>query len=196
MTAFVAALAAAAAGSAGMVTGEPGAPLRTPWSEVHRAARCGAARLVADGLRPGATVAVLAAAPVEVAPSVQAVWLAGGAVTMLHQPTPRTDPQHFAAETAQVLRVIGAHRVVLGEQFAGFADQLLAIGVQTYLAAGLTADGPEIAEPVEVDESATALLQLTSGSTATPKAVRISHANVWNNLQAMRNRAEIVPGDR
>lgn len=194
MTAFVSALCAAAGGNAGLVTGEPVAPIRTPWSEVHRSARRGAARLVADGLRAGDTVAVLAAAPVEVAPCVQAVWLAGGSVTMLHQPTPRTDPTHYAAETAQVLRVIGARRVVLGAQFADFAARLQRAGISTQLAGALVADGHELSEPVAVREESTALLQLTSGSTAAPKAVRISHANAWNNLQAMIRRAEIVAG--
>ena len=30
-----------------------------------------------------------------------------------------------------------------------------------------------------------ALLQLTSGSTATPKAVRITHGNLWANIEGM-----------
>jgi fatty-acyl-CoA synthase len=195
MTAFVTALGAAARSTACLITGEPTAPVRTPWSEVHAAARRGAARLVADGLRPGDTVAVLAAAPAEVAPLVQAAWWAGGSVTMLHQPTARTDPAHFAAETAQVLGVIGAHRVLLGEQFAAFDDRLRAAGIGVHHAAELTADGAELTEPASVAEESTLLLQLTSGSTATPKAVRISHANAWNNLNAMRTRAEIVPGE-
>lgn len=194
MTAFVTALGAAARSAACLITDEPTAPVRTPWSEVHAAARRGAARLVAAGLRPGGTVAVLAAAPAEVAPLVQAAWWAGASVTMLHQPTARTDPAHFAAETAQVLGVIGAHHVLLGEQFAGFDGRLRAAGIGVQHAAELTADGDELAEAVAVQEDSTLLLQLTSGSTATPKAVRISHANAWNNLNAMRVRAEIVPG--
>ncbi|MEO5833396.1 MAG: fatty acyl-AMP ligase [Nakamurella sp.] len=194
MTAFITALGAAARSAGCLITGEPTAPVRTPWLEVHAAGRRGAARLVAAGLRPGGTVAVLAAAPAEVAPLVQAAWWAGASVTMLHQPTARTDPGHFAAETAQVLGVIGAHHVLLGEQFAAFDGRLRAAGIGVHHAAVLTGDGDELAEPVAVEEESTLLLQLTSGSTATPKAVRISHANAWNNLNAMRVRAEIVPG--
>ena len=37
----------------------------------------------------------------------------------------------------------------------------------------------------EVGEDDAALLQLTSGSTATPKAVRITHRNLYANLTAM-----------
>lgn len=194
MTAFVSSIRASAAGSSGLVSGEPADPIRTLWSAVHRAAGRGAARLIDAGVRPGDTVAVLAAAPLEVATVVQAVWLAGGAVTMLHQPTPRTGPLHYATETAQVLRVIRARQVVLGGQFASFAGQLEQAGIRTHLAGGVVADGPELLEPVAVGEDSTVLLQLTSGSTATPKAVRISHANAWNNLQAMVSRCEIAAG--
>lgn len=194
MTAFVSSILRSAGGAAGLVAGDPANPIRTLWSDVHLAARRGAARLVAGGLRPGGTVAVLAAAPLEVAPVVQAVWLAGGSVTMLHQPTPRTDPLHYAAETARVLGVIRARRVLLGDQFTGYADRLEQAGIRTHLIGDLLADGEPIAEPVAVDENSTVLLQLTSGSTATPKAVRISHANAWNNLTAMVERAEIVAG--
>ena len=193
MTAFIDSLRASADGEAGIVTGEPTAPVRARWREVHAAARRGAQRFVDSGLRPGESVALLAAAPAEVAPAVQAVWLAGGSVTMLHQPTPRTDPERYAEETGHILGVIRARRVVLGTQFAAFRDRLAAAGIRTFPADELVADGPELAEPVAVPEESTALLQLTSGSTATPKAVRISHANAWNNLNAMRRRAELIP---
>ena len=97
MSTFIKAICDAATGAAGMVTGEPGNPVRTTWSQIHERSRRGAAALIADGLRPGDAVAVLAAAPLEVAVAVQSVWLAGGSVTMLHQPTARTDLRHYAA---------------------------------------------------------------------------------------------------
>src|SRR5205823_15130882 len=65
--------------------------VRRTWGEVHAEARRIAGGLVAGGFERGGAVAVLAAAPVLIAPTVQAVWLAGGSVTMLHQPTPRSE---------------------------------------------------------------------------------------------------------
>lgn len=49
-----------------------------------------------------------------IAPAVQAVWLSGGSVTMLHQPTPRTDLALWSEDTVAVLGMIGANLVLLG----------------------------------------------------------------------------------
>ncbi|RIJ76557.1 long-chain fatty acid--CoA ligase [Nakamurella silvestris] len=195
MSTFISAICEAAGGSAGIVTGEPREAVRTSWSKVHELARRGAAALIDQGLRPGDAVAVLAAAPLEVAPAVQAVWLAGGSVTMLHQPTARTDLSTYAAETMHVLQVIGARRVLLGEQFADVAELLDGTGIEGHLVSEILAHPDLLAEPVETGEDATVLLQLTSGSTSAPKAVRISHRNAWDNLTALANRANLVPGE-
>ena len=102
MSAFTDALRSAAQGDAGMTTGEPHEPVRTTWAQVHAAACAGARVLVENGVRPGDAVAILAAKPFEVAPAAQAAWLAGASVTMLHQPTARTNLATYAADTAAV----------------------------------------------------------------------------------------------
>ncbi|MBU2664708.1 fatty acyl-AMP ligase [Actinoplanes bogorensis] len=164
----------------GMVTGEPGEADRRTWSELHRQARRVAGGLAGRGLRPGQAVAVLAGMPAEIAPVAQGVWLAGGSVTMLHQPTPRTDLAVWRDDTVRVLRMIDARLVVVGAPFEAMAPALDAYGIAHAGAAEL-AGGPE-SEPVEAGEDDPALLQLTSGSTAEPKAVRITHRNLFANL--------------
>lgn len=200
MSAFTDALRAAARGAAGMTTGEPGEPRRAAWGEVHTAAVRGASVLVDRGLRPGDAVAVLAAKPVEVAPAAQAVWLAGGSVTMLHQPTARTDLGRYAEDTAAVLGVIGARAVLVGEPFTGFVDALDGAGLLVVSIGELLGERPASTEPAsalpEVPEDLPALLQLTSGSTATPKAVQITHRNLWANIETMCATADLgLPGD-
>ncbi len=194
MTRFLTALLGAAATSdRGMTTGEPGGPARRAWSEVHEQARQAAGSLVTvGGVAPGEAVAVLAAEPVQIAPAAQAVWLAGGSVTMLHQPTARTDLPVWAAETVRVLKMIGAGLVLLGPPFDPLAGLLREHGVG-FLMLDELAGGPPLATPVEVDESATALLQLTSGSTAAPKAVQITHANLYANLSDMAAASGLDP---
>ncbi|MET9263460.1 fatty acyl-AMP ligase [Amycolatopsis sp. NPDC004079] len=173
----------------GMVTGEPKEPVRRTWAQVHDEARRIAGGLVSGGLKPGSAVAVLAAAPVLIAPTVQAVWLTGGSVTMLHQPTPRTDLAEWAEDTVKVLEMIGAELVVLGEPFDQLAPVLEGKGISYRLISDLAAAEP-LAEIVKTAEGDTALLQLTSGSTAEPKAVRITYGNLYTNVKAMVDRAE------
>ncbi|WP_103355549.1 fatty acyl-AMP ligase [Amycolatopsis sp. CA-128772] len=192
MSRFVDTLVATATGRGqqrGMVTGEPKEPVRRTWSEVHEEARRIAGGLVAAGFRPGTAVGVLAAAPVLIAPTVQAVWLAGGSVTMLHQPTPRTDLAEWAEDTVRVLGMIGSGLVLLGEPFDQLAPVLEQKGIGFKLITELAAAEP-LEDVVVTDEGDTALLQLTSGSTADPKAVRITYGNLYSNVKAMVERAE------
>lgn len=203
MSAFTDALRSAAASDAGMVTGEPHDPIRTTWAQVHTAAITGAHRLADSGIGPGDAVAVLAAGPAEVAPVAQAAWLAGGSVTMLHQPTARTNLATYAEETAGVLALINARAIVLGDPFTEFAGMLEGTGIHAFAAAdlfagaaGATSDGATSDEiDVRIGEDLPALLQLTSGSTARPKAVQITHRNLWANVQAMCASAGIHPGE-
>jgi fatty-acyl-CoA synthase len=192
MSRFVDTLVATAAGRGqqrGMVTGEPKEPVRRTWAEVHEQARRVARGLVDGGFERGTAVGVLAAAPVLIAPTVQAVWLAGGSVTMLHQPTPRTDLAEWAEDTVRVLGMIGSDLVLLGEPFDQLAPVLAEKGIGYRLITDL-ADAEPLADVVETDEGETALLQLTSGSTADPKAVRITYGNLYSNVKAMVDRAE------
>ncbi|MBE1500841.1 fatty-acyl-CoA synthase [Amycolatopsis lexingtonensis] len=192
MSRFVDTLVATATGRGqqrGMVTGEPKEPVRRTWAEVHQEARRIAGGLVAGGFERGGAVAVLAAAPVLIAPTVQAVWLAGGSVTMLHQPTPRTDLAEWAEDTVRVLGMIGSNLVLLGEPFDQLAPVLAEKGIGYRLISELTGAEP-LEDVVVTDEGETALLQLTSGSTADPKAVRITYGNLYSNVKAMVDRAE------
>ncbi|KHO22637.1 long-chain fatty acid--CoA ligase [Mycolicibacterium setense] len=171
------------ASTRGMVTGEPHAPVRHTWEQVHRRARRIAGGLAAAGVGHGDAIAVLAGLPVEVAPAAQAVWMRGASLTMLHQPTPRTDLVQWAAETTEVVEAIDAGTVVISEPFLAAAPalaerRLAVVTIEQLLAA-------EPVDPVHVDDDDLALLQLTSGSTGPPKAVQITHRNLCSNAEAM-----------
>ena len=195
MSAFTDALRSAAQGDAGMTTGEPHEPVRTTWAQVHAAACAGARVLAANGVRPGDAVAVLAAKPFEVAPVAQAAWLAGASVTMLHQPTARTNLATYAADTAAVLSLIDAKAAVLGDPFTDFVEMLDDSGVRAFTVDQLVDEPGGPAPDIEIGEDSPALLQLTSGSTSTPKAVLITHRNLWANIESMCESASIKPGE-
>jgi fatty-acyl-CoA synthase len=180
-----------------MTTGEPHASVRHPWSDVHATARRMAAGLRGGnghvpGLAHGSSVGVLAGEPAWIAPAAQAVWLTGGSVTMLHQPTARTDLAAWAEDTLGVLKMIDASLVLLGAPFDALAPVLTERGVAFRAIDSLEVDGEGAAADAGVAaEDDTALLQLTSGSTAEPKAVRITHANLHANITAMRQAARL-----
>ncbi len=195
MTSFTDALRTASQSAGGMTTGEPRTAVRTTWADVHRAALAGAAVLADRGVAPGRSVAILAGTPAEVAPAAQAVWLAGGSVTMLHQPTARTRLDSFAAETMATLKVIDAALVIVGEPFTELAGLLAGTGIAAVTIDELADGEPGSAPAGQLRDSDAALLQLTSGSTATPKAVRITHGNLWANIEAMCAAARLRAGD-
>src|SRR5579884_1874493 len=101
----------------GMVTGEPYKPVRHTWAEVHEQARRVAGGLARAGVGHGDAVGVLAGAPGEIAPTAQGVWMRGASLTMLHQPTPRTDFTVWAEDTVTVIDMIEAETVVVSDPF-------------------------------------------------------------------------------
>jgi fatty-acyl-CoA synthase len=167
----------------GLVTGEPSAPVRHSWRQVHERARRISGGLAAAGIGPGDAVGVLAGAPVEIAPTAQGLWMRGAILTMLHQPTPRTDLAMWAEDTMAVIAMIGAKAVIVSDPFMAAAPVLRERGIGVITVEQLLAADP--IDPVDVDEDDLALMQLTSGSTGSPKAVQITHRNIYSNAEAM-----------
>ncbi|WP_327110160.1 fatty acyl-AMP ligase [Nocardia sp. NBC_01730] len=177
----------------GLVTGEPTVPQRRTWAEIHQIARRMAGGLAAAGIGHGDAVGVLAGMPVDIAPACQAIWMRGASITMLHQPTPRTDLVLWARDTETVLTMIEARAVVLGAPFEAAEPLLRERGI-TVVRIDQLPDGPDI-DPVSTDEDDIALQQLTSGSTGSPKAVRITHGNFFVNAYAMFDRVKFQLDD-
>lgn len=167
----------------GLVTGPWDAPVRRSWNEIHQQARRMAGALANAGIASGSAVAVLAGDPADVAPLAQAVWMRGASLTMLQQPTPRTDLAVWMADTARAANTIGAVLTVIGAPFGAAAEPLAAAGQQVVGIDELRA-GPAI-DPLAVDDPAVAMYQLTSGSTGAPKAVQLTHANLFANSVAL-----------
>jgi fatty-acyl-CoA synthase len=171
-----------------MTTGGLDSPVRHTWAEVHQQARRAAGGLAAAGVGHGDAVGVLAGKPVEVAPAAQAVWMRGASVTMLHQPTPRTDLAVWSHDTAAVIEMIAAKAVVVSEPFTAAIPVLQDLGITVVTAEDLLQCDP--IDPVDTGEDDVAFLQLTSGSTGSAKAVVITHHNVVANAEAMFSGAE------
>ena len=167
----------------GMVTGEPVAPVRHTWAEVNERAGHISGGLAAAGIGHGDAIAVLAGAPVEIAPTAQGIWMRGASLTMLHQPTPRTDLVRWADETTAVIDMIAARAVVVSEPFMAAAPVLDGLGMTVLTIESLLAG--QSVDPIQTTDDDVALMQLTSGSTGSPKAVQVTHANIVANAEAM-----------
>jgi fatty-acyl-CoA synthase len=167
----------------GMVTGEPHNPVRHTWGEVHQRAQRVAGGLAAAGVGHGDAIGVLADAPVEIAPTAQSLWMRGASLTMLHQPTPRTDLASWPVDTTTVIDTIKAKAVVVSDPFLAAVPLLEGRGVNVLTVEQLLASDP--VDPIDTNEDDVALMQLTSGSTGSPKAVQITHRNIYSNAEAM-----------
>ncbi|MGU3432020.1 fatty acyl-AMP ligase [Actinomycetes bacterium M1A6_2h] len=185
--------ATAIASNRGLVTGEPDAPLRQTWGEIHEVARKMAGGLAETGVGHGDAIGILAGQPVDIAPACQAAWMRGASVTMLHQPTPRTDLGVWASDTETVIGMIDCKAVILGAPFDVAAPILEERGI-TVLKIEDLRRGPDT-DPLDTSESDIALQQLTSGSTGSPKAVRITHENFYTNAYAMIDRIKFSLDD-
>src|ERR1700752_4382371 len=126
----------------GMVTGEPHAPVRHTWGEVHHKARRIAGGLAAAGVGHGDAIGVLAGAPVEIAPTAQGLWMRGASLTMLHQPASRTDLASWRADTSTVIDMIEAKAVVVSDPFLAAVPLLEDRGIKVMTVEQLLASKP------------------------------------------------------
>ena len=126
---------------------------------------------------------MLAGFPVEIAPTAQGLWMRGASLTMLHQPTPRTDLVVWAEDTMNVIGMIEAKAVIVSEPFLVAIPVLEEKGIKVLTVTDLLTSEP--IDPIEVGEDDLALMQLTSRLDRIPKAVQITHRNIYSNAEAM-----------
>ncbi len=157
------------------------------WRAIHERAERLAFGLAAMGVGRHDSVAVLASGAADVAPLAQAIWLRGAAITMLQNPTARSDLTTWLDNTIKAIRLVNANVVVVGDPFSFVLDQLTVCGRPVRTVESLHADRPmEFGSAYHARETDVALRQLTSGSTSSPKAVEISHGNLAASTIALR----------
>lgn len=147
-------------------------------AELAERASRGARRLLALGVEPGDVVGVLGPNRPEWLVSAYAAWLAGAAVAPVQIPLRIRQPDAFADQLRRLVEAAGS-RLVL-------ADPRLASVLPDGVGMAWEERGPESREePPGATPESTAVIQFTSGSTARPKGVVVSHAAVIAQLQLL-----------
>jgi fatty-acyl-CoA synthase len=143
----------------------------------ERAAR-GARRLVAHGVQPGDVVGVLGPNRPQWLVWAYAAWIAGAAVAPAQIPLRIRDPDTYSGQLRNFARAAGCKLL--------FADPLLAPLAPPEIVVSWEESGEESSEePVAPTAASTAVIQFTSGSTASPKGVVIGHEAVVAQLEML-----------
>lgn len=153
-----------------------GAEHTASWAEVHQRAR----RLATSFTR-GSRVGLLADTSVDLVVALQAMWLAGAAVTVLPLPT-RQSADAYLRHLHGMLADARPSLVLVGEPFSALAEPLRATDLAAFVAGAGNA-GPTLAPPAPDD---LAILQYTSGSTSRPRGVPVTHGQLAANVSAIR----------
>lgn len=135
-------------------------------------------------------VAIVLADPLRFSTAFMAVLAVGAVPVPLAPPTAMRDAARYVAHVAETLRVARPELTCTGaEHRADVLAALAAAGSRTgVLDIADAADVPAASEdPYERKPSDIALLQFTSGSSGTPKGVRVSWANLTANIAAIRS---------
>ncbi|MDA8095144.1 MAG: AMP-binding protein [Betaproteobacteria bacterium] len=171
--------------------------LEITYKELLDGARGVAAGLLADGLRPGQSVALMLPTGPDYFYSFFGVLLAGGVPVPIYPPgRPSQLEDHLRRHAGILGNALAVALITFPE--AGRASAFLHAKVDTLsrvtTVAQLTANPPPTAwaEPKPGD---TALLQYTSGSTGNPKGVILSHDNLLANIRAMGQAIQAGPDD-
>lgn len=166
------------------------------YAELVRSSRRGAARLSAAGVGTGGVVGIVAPNAPEFLQTIFAVSRLGAVACPLPLPMGLGDLADYTRRTGRIVAASAASHLVVSHRLRRLvaarlsvpggppcidSDELFAPGIER-------TDGP-------VPPDATAILQFTSGSTASPKGVVLTHDNVLHCAASIMSAIELGPAD-
>ena len=178
-------------GSITFVGSDPALAVRVPWAELHADALAMAGTLQARGVGPGAHVALLGPTSRPLVTAIQATWLAGGTVMVLPLPMRIGSIEELVAQTRARIRGVDAALVLVDADLAPFVSP--EPGDPPFSTFGDVTGGHHPFAVPEADPDRLAILQFTSGATADPKGVMLTHRQVVANLAGVAESARLDP---
>ncbi|MFI7666196.1 fatty acyl-AMP ligase [Nocardia sp. NPDC049526] len=160
------------------------------YAELDRLSRGAAAALVRRGIQRGEPVGILCPNAPEFLIGLFGVAAAGGAATPLPLPAGSAQMSGYPHKLATIVAAAGMRTVLVSHRFADLAALLdTAVNVELVDTATLVTEDSTLLPAISADDLA--IVQFTSGSTATPKGVRLTHHNALSGLAAIRTGIEL-----
>ena len=174
-----------------------GEPAQVTFADLVQRAEGVAAGLVERGLEPGRSAALMLPTGLDYLAAFLGVQMAGAIPVPIYPPARPSQLEDHVVRHAGILANANVRMLVTFDAALGVSRLLTArvpelgavVDVATLGAGGRLQERPPI------DESSTAFLQYTSGSTGNPKGVVLSHGDVLASLRAMAAALEATPRD-
>jgi acyl-CoA synthetase (AMP-forming)/AMP-acid ligase II len=154
-----------------------------------------AAALVARGISRGEPIGLLCPNAPEFLIGLFATTTAGGAATPLPLPAGARQSAAYPARLAGIAAAAGMRTILVSPQFAAMIEPLRAVMDVEFLDTA-TLFAESAAGLPRVDPDDVAVVQFTSGSTAAPKGVRLTHRQVLAGLAAIRTGIDLGLSDQ
>ncbi|NKX86919.1 AMP-binding protein [Nocardia coubleae] len=166
-------------------------------AEMQARAQATATALVRRGIGHGEPVGLLSPNAPEFLTSLFGIAAAGAAATPLPLPAGTRATAVYPTKLAAITAAAGMRTVLVSPRFASMIPLIGDIGVEFVdtgaLVDDVIADEDILPTPGPDD---LAIVQFTSGSTALPKGVRLTHANVVSGLAAIRTGIDLGLDDQ
>ncbi|SDF97299.1 fatty-acyl-CoA synthase [Lentzea fradiae] len=165
------------------------------WSELSREALRRGHRLLRSGLRKGDRIALVVPEQREFVLTFLGAVSVGVIPVPMYPPLGLTRFETYCEDAAHIVRMSGARALLvprdLVEALLQAVDGVQVVVTEEFFAEPLVGSAPQ---PEAIRPEDVMFLQFTSGSTAAPKGVRVTHANVLANCAAIIGALDLRPG--
>ena len=174
-----------------------GEPVQITFAALVERAERFAGGLVERGLEPGQSAALMLPTGFDYLAAFLAVQMAGAVPVPIYPPTRPSQIEEHVRRYAGILDNATARTLITFAPALGVSRLLTAQipGLDSVADVAELDRGGRLRERPDLDQSSTAFLQYTSGSTGNPKGVVLSHGDVLASLRAMAAALGATPRD-